>query len=97
MQLPFSISGDTQSEKKLLYTDRMKEEGFDESERKIMNGVGSTFTAAEVVKMNSELRKMRNQIDTRSRQLERTREEFAVEYILTQNAFGTGKPQFYLL
>ena len=84
--------------KKLLYTGyRMKEEVFDESEGKIMNGLGSTFTATEVVKMNRELRKMRNQIDIRIRQLERTREEFAVEDILTQNAFGTGKPQFYLL
>ena len=84
--------------KKLLYTGyRMKEEVFDESEGKIMNGLGSTFTATEVVKMNRELRKMRNQIDIRIRQLERTREEFAVEDILTQNAFGTGKSQFYLL
>ena len=84
--------------KKLLYTGyRMKEEVFDESEGKIMNGVGSTFTATEVVKMNRELRKMRNQIDIRIRQLERTREEFTVEDILAQNAFGTGKPQFYLL
>ena len=57
--------------KKLLYTGyRMKEEVFDESEGKIMNGVGSTFTATEVVKMNRELRKIRNQIDTRIRQLE---------------------------
>lgn len=84
--------------KKLLYTGyRMKEEVSDESEGKIMNGVGSTFTATEVVKMNRELRKMRNQIDIRIRQLERTREEFTVEDILTQNAFGTGKSQFYLL
>ena len=84
--------------KKLLYTGyRMKEEVFDESEGKIMNGLGSTFTATEVVKMNRELRKIRNQIDTRIRQLERMREEFTVEDILTQNAFGTGKPQFYLL
>ena len=84
--------------KKLLYTGyRMKEEVFDEPEGKIMNGVGSTFTATEVVKMNRELRKMRNQIDIRIRQLERTREEFTVEDILTQNAFGTGKSQFYLL
>ena len=75
----------------------MKEEVFDESEGKIMNGVGSTFTATEVVKMNRELRKMRNRIDTRIRQLERTREEFTVEDILAQSAFGTGKPQFYLL
>ena len=84
--------------KKLLYTGyRMKEEVFDESEGKIMNGLGSTFTATEVVKMNRELRKMRNRIDTRIRQLERAGEEFTVEDILTQNAFGTGKPQFYLL
>ena len=84
--------------KKLLYTGyRMKEEVFDESEGKIMNGVSSTFTATEVVKMNRELRKMRNRIDTRIRQLERTREEFTVEDILAQNAFGTGKSQFYLL
>ena len=84
--------------KKLLYTGyRVKEEVFDELEGKIMNGVGSTFTATEVVKMNRELRKMRNQIDIRIRQLERTREEFTVEDILTQNAFGTGKSQFYLL
>ena len=84
--------------KKLLYTGyRMKEEVFDELEGKIMNGVGSTFTATEVVKMNRELRKMRNRIDTRIRQLERTREEFTVEDILAQSAFGTGKPQFYLL
>lgn len=75
----------------------MKEEVFDESEGKIMNGVSSTFTATEVVKMNCELRKMRNRIDTRIRQLERAGEEFTVEDILTQNAFGTGKPQFYLL
>ena len=47
----------------------MKEEVFDELEGKIMNGVGSTFTATEVVKMNRELRKMRNRIDTRIRQL----------------------------
>jgi integrase len=84
--------------KKLLYTGyRVKEEVFDELEGKIMNGVSSTFTATEVVKMNRELRKMRNQIDIRIRQLERTREEFTVEDILTQNAFGTGKSQFYLL
>ena len=84
--------------KKLLYTGyRVKEEVFDELEGKIMNGVSSTFTATEVVKMNRELRKMRNRIDTRIRQLERTREEFTVEDILTQNAFGTGKSQFYLL
>lgn len=84
--------------KKLLYTGyRVKEEVFDELEGKIMNGVGSTFTATEVVKMNRELRKMRNRIDTRIRQLERTREEFTVEDILAQSAFGTGKPQFYLL
>ena len=38
--------------KKLLYTGyRVKEEVFDELEGKIMNGVGSTFTATEVVKM----------------------------------------------
>ena len=84
--------------KKLLYTGyRVKEEGFDKSEGKIMNGIGSTFTKTEVVKMNRELRKIRNQIDTRIRQLERTREEFTVEDILAQSAFGTGKPQFYLL
>ena len=58
----------------------MKEEVFDELEGKIMNGVSSTFTATEVVKMNRELRKMRNQIDTRIRQLERTREEFTVDH-----------------
>ena len=59
--------------KKLLYTGyRVKEEVFDELEGKIMNGVSSTFTATEVVKMNRELRKMRNRIDTRIRQLERT-------------------------
>ena len=79
--------------KKLLYTGyRVKEEVFDELEGKIMNGVSSTFTATEVVKMNRELRKMRNQIDTRIRQLERTREEFTVEDILAQNAFGGDHP-----
>ena len=84
--------------KKLLYTGyRVKEEVFDGSEGKIMNGAGSAFTATEVVKMNRELRKMRNRIDTRIRQLERMREEFTVEDVLSQNAFGTGKPQFYLL
>lgn len=84
--------------KKLLYTGyRMKEEVFDELEGKIMNGVSSIFTATEVVKMNRELRKIRNRIDTRIRHLEQTREEFTVEDILTQNAFGTGKSQFYLL
>lgn len=72
----------------------MKEEVFDESEGKIMNGLGSTFTATEVVKMNRELRKMRNRIDTRIRQLERAGEEFTVEDILTQNAFGTGNHSF---
>ena len=82
--------------KKSLYTGyRVKEEEFDKSEGKIMNCVGSTFTATEVVKMNRELRKMRNQIDIRIRQLERTREEFTVEDVLAQNIFGTGKSQFY--
>lgn len=84
--------------KKLLYTGyRVKEEVFDVSEGKIKNGAGSAFTATEVVKMNRGLRKLRNRIDTRIRQLERTREEFTVEDILAQNAFGTREPQFYLL
>lgn len=83
--------------KKLLYTGyRMKEEVFDELEGKI-NGTGSSFTAKEVMKMNRELRKMRNQIDAQVRQLQRTREEFTVEDVLAQNTLGTGKPQFYLL
>lgn len=84
--------------KRLLYTGyRIKEEVFDESEEKIINGSDSSFTAKEVVKMNRELRKMRSRIHIRIRQLERTREEFTVEDVLGQNALGSGKLQFYLL
>ena len=73
--------------KKLLYTGyRMKEEVFDESEGKIMNGLGSTFTATEVVKMNRELRKMRNRIDTRIRQLERAGDVFFILLLFTAPA-----------
>ena len=76
--------------KKLLYTGyRVKEEVFDVSEGKIKNGAGSAFTATEVVKMNRGLRKLRNRIDTRIRQLERTSDEFTLEDILGHNAFGT--------
>lgn len=84
--------------KKLLYTGyRVKEESFDESKGKIIDYTGSSFTATEIVKINRELRKMRNQIDTRIRQLERTREEFTVEDILGQNICGIRKSQYYLL
>lgn len=84
--------------KKLLYTGyRVKEEAFDEAKGKVIDNTGSSFTATEIVKINRELRKMKNQIDTRIRQLERTREEFTVEDILGRNICGTRKSQYYLL
>lgn len=84
--------------KRLLYTGyRVKEELFDESEGKIIGHTGSSFTAREIVKMNRELRKIRNQIDTRIRHLEQTKAEYTVEDVLGQNICGTRKKQFYLL
>lgn len=84
--------------KKLLYTGyRVKEEVFDEAKGKVIDNTGSSFTATEIVKINRELCKMKNQIDTRIRQLERTKEEFTVEDILGQNICGIRKSQYYLL
>lgn len=84
--------------KKLLYTGyRVKEEAFDEAKGKVIDNTGSSFTATEIGKINRELRKMKNQIDTRIRQLERTREEFTVEDILGRNICGIRKSQYYLL
>lgn len=84
--------------KKLLHTGyRVKKEVFDESEEKLVDNAGAFLTTTEIVKMNRELKKMRNQIDMRIRQLKRTREEFAIEDILAQNVRGNRESQFYLL
>lgn len=84
--------------KKLLYTGyRVKEEAFDEAKGKVIDNTGFSFTATEIVKINRELRKMKNQIETRIRQLERTRDEFTVEDILGQNIYRIRKSQYYLL
>ena len=56
--------------KKLMYTGfRIKEESFDELEEKIIDGVDSTFTTADVARMNRELRKIKNRIRAQIRVL----------------------------
>lgn len=84
--------------KKLLYTGfRLKEEAFNEVEEKIVDGRDATLTATDITKMNRELRKMKNMIHTRIRQLERTTESFTVEDVLAQFAHANVRQQFYIL
>lgn len=84
--------------KKLLYTGfRLKEEAFNEVEEKIVDGRDVTLTATDITKMNRELRKMKNMIHTRIRQLERTTESFTVEDVLAQFAHANVRQQFYIL
>lgn len=84
--------------KKLMYTGfRIKEESFDESEEKIIDGVDSTFTTADVARMNRELRKIKNRIRTQIRYLERSTESFTVEDVLEQYIRKKVRQQFYLL
>lgn len=84
--------------KKLLYTGfRLKEEAFNEVEEKIVDGMDATLTATDITKMNRELRKMKNMIHTRIRQLERTTESFTVEDVLAQFAHANVRQQFYIL
>ncbi|WP_347056630.1 phage integrase SAM-like domain and Arm DNA-binding domain-containing protein, partial [Bacteroides ovatus] len=84
--------------KKLMYTGfRIKEESFDESEEKIIDGVDSTFTTADVARMNRELRKIKNRIRTQIRYLERSTESFTVEDVLAQYIRKKVRQQFYLL
>ncbi len=84
--------------KKLEYTGfRIKEESFDESEEKIIDGVDSTFTTADVARMNRELRKIKNRIRTQIRYLERSTESFTVEDVLAQYIRKKVRQQFYLL
>ncbi len=84
--------------KKLLYTGfRLKEEVFNEAEEKIVDGTDATLTATDITKMNRELRKMKNMIHTRIRQLERTTEPFTVEDVLAQFTRANVRRQFYIL
>lgn len=84
--------------KRLLYTGfRVKEELFNELKEKIIDAADATLTAAEVTKMNRELRKMRNMIHTQIRQLERTTESFTVEDVLVQCTHKSVRQQFYML
>ena len=84
--------------KKLLYTGfRLKEEAFNEAEEKIVDGTDATLTATDITKMNRELRKMKNMIHTRIRQLERTTEPFTVEDVLAQFTRANVRQQFYIL
>lgn len=84
--------------KKLLYTGfRLKEEVFNEAEEKIVDGTDATLTATDITKMNRELRKMKNMIHTRIRQLERTTEPFTVEDVLVQFTRANVRQQFYIL
>ncbi|WP_320996093.1 site-specific integrase [Bacteroides sp.] len=84
--------------KKLLYTGfRLKEEVFNEAEEKIVDGTDATLTATDITKMNRELRKMKNMIHTRIRQLERTTEPFTVEDVLAQFTRANVRQQFYIL
>ena len=81
-----------------MYTGfRIKEESFDESEEKIIDGVDSTFTTADVARMNRELRKIKNRIRTQIRYLERSTESFTVEDVLAQYIRKKVRQQFYLL
>lgn len=84
--------------KKLMYTGfRIKEESFDESEGKIVDGVDSTFTTADVARMNRELRKIKNRIHAQIRHLGRSTESFTVEDVLAQYIHKNVRQQFYLL
>ena len=84
--------------KKLFYTGfRLKEEAFNEAEEKIVDGTDATLTATDITKMNRELRKMKNMIHTRIRQLERTTEPFTVEDVLAQFTRANVRQQFYIL
>lgn len=84
--------------KKLMYTGfRIKEESFDELEEKIIDGVDSTFTTADVARMNRELRKIKNRIRAQIRHLERSTESFTVEDVLAQYIHKNVRQQFYLL
>ena len=84
--------------KKLLYTGfRLKEEVFNEAEEKLVDGTDATLTATDITKMNRELRKMKNMIHTRIRQLERTTEPFTVEDVLAQFTRANVRQQFYIL
>lgn len=84
--------------KKLLYTGfRLKEEVFNEAEEKIVDGTDATLTATDITKMNRELRKMKNMIHTRIRQLERKTEPFTVEDVLAQFTRANVRQQFYIL
>lgn len=84
--------------KKLLYTGfRLKEEVFNEAEEKIVDGTDATLTATDITKVNRELRKMKNMIHTRIRQLERTTEPFTVEDVLAQFTRANVRQQFYIL
>lgn len=84
--------------KKLLYTGfRLKEEVFNEAEEKIVDGTDATLTATDITKMNRELRKMKNMIHTRIRQLERITEPFTVEDVLAQFTRANVRQQFYIL
>ena len=84
--------------KKLMYTGfRIKEESFDELEEKIIDGVDSTFTTADIARMNRELRKIKNRIRAQIRHLERSTESFTVEDVLAQYIHKNVRQQFYLL
>lgn len=81
-----------------MYTGfRIKEESFDELEEKIIDGVDSTFTTADVARMNRELRKIKNRIRAQIRHLERSTESFTVEDVLAQYIHKNVRQQFYLL
>ncbi|WP_294470508.1 site-specific integrase [uncultured Bacteroides sp.] len=86
--------------KKLLYTGyHIKEGSFDDLEEKVIvvNSTDSAFSLTEVAKMNREVRKIRNRINTRIRQLEQAAESFTVEDILIQCVHKKCIDQFYLL
>lgn len=85
--------------KRLLYTGyRIKEGAFDgQGEKIIMEDADSAFSVTDMKKMNRELRKLRNTINARIRQLERTTDHFTVEDVLSPYVHRNMKQQFYLL
>lgn len=85
--------------KRLLYTGyRIKEGAFDGQEEKIIMEDGdSAFSVTDMKKMNRELRKIRNAINARIRQLERTTDHFTVEDVLSPYVHRDMKRPFYLL
>lgn len=85
--------------KRLLYTGyRIKEGAFDGQEEKIIMEDGdSAFSVTDMKKMNRELRKIRNTINARIRQLERTTDHFTVEDVLSPYVHRDMKQPFYLL